>query len=810
MAVEGERAPSPTADAPVTAPSSVWVGAANDVAESDADRTAAHVMRVLSGTDKSPAFPRSTSTIAGGAQRVARRPLMPSTTGGVIRRLGGPDDSDEAGEWIDLDDESDSGNGPEEESDSDSSDDGGGNDSSSERVQRSALSVRRAAIGLDGGPVGADVASELKASRGRGQPLDAGTKSSMEGAFGADFGGVRVHHGSQADQLNRSMSASAFTLGSDVYFSKGTYAPAAKSGQRLLAHELAHVVQNGGARGTAHRQTVIRREFKPHRVNSKAHLRDNTNWSRFKGPKITSGSVILADDTHTMRQKDSRGRTVQKKGQDVKWRAALNAPPGFTTPIAANRHGWIRDTRVNSQGGSLGQMFQQRIREILVAAEGRHASLLTGALTTKATNLAKELSFLEEMGLRLKWFAGSDPAEAAEAFSVTLQRLDRIRIGANFLADSLDHWAGWLHPTKKDKVSITSLTYTLSDLHERGLGVVRVKFAKPTGGAPSFTNEKVVDVMVKPEDKELEEALIGDDPSSAANMINQIVGIDTKPNQALTTIKMHSDENFGAIIQVVKGMNVDDLVKTGGGTGPVTKSFHETLVFAFLAGLDDLHRDNVFWSKNGQPYLIDADNVLSMNQLLQKDNGATAQSGFTGTDSRQDAADESQKAIKTGDNSNVQSEILKAMLDKGSDVKRKAILAELRKAISGKKGRIVPVRTAEWGRKLARYPESLTKPAYINDLSDPDYVIRKTTGFDDTIGPGIHGVVGEHSGGHKYKRNVEAAQLTSDFNGGVVPFYEYEFSSGKVLHNQQLIYMGVEALDAAMTIIENKFSTLRG
>jgi len=58
---------------------------------------------------------------------------------------------------------------------------------------------------------------------------------------------VKVHADPQADSLNRSLSAKAFTTGSDIFFSQGTYNPATSGGKELLAHELTHVVQQGGA-----------------------------------------------------------------------------------------------------------------------------------------------------------------------------------------------------------------------------------------------------------------------------------------------------------------------------------------------------------------------------------------------------------------------------------------------------------------------------------------------------------------------------------------------------------------------------------
>jgi hypothetical protein len=68
----------------------------------------------------------------------------------------------------------------------------------------------------------------------------------MENAFGADFGGVRVHTDSTSDTMNRAIQARAFTTGKDVFFRQGEYNPSSRNGQELLAHELTHVVQQTG------------------------------------------------------------------------------------------------------------------------------------------------------------------------------------------------------------------------------------------------------------------------------------------------------------------------------------------------------------------------------------------------------------------------------------------------------------------------------------------------------------------------------------------------------------------------------------
>ena len=62
----------------------------------------------------------------------------------------------------------------------------------------------------------------------------------------ADFGNVNIHTDSESDGFNQSLDARAFTLGSDVFFRQGEYEPDSDQGKELLAHELTHVVQQGG------------------------------------------------------------------------------------------------------------------------------------------------------------------------------------------------------------------------------------------------------------------------------------------------------------------------------------------------------------------------------------------------------------------------------------------------------------------------------------------------------------------------------------------------------------------------------------
>jgi hypothetical protein len=90
-----------------------------------------------------------------------------------------------------------------------------------------------------------------EAMRSPGKPLDAQTRDFFEPRFGHDFSGVRVHSDDISASAARALQSRAYTFGSDITFGPGEYAPTSHEGQRLLAHELAHVVQQDAGIGAS-------------------------------------------------------------------------------------------------------------------------------------------------------------------------------------------------------------------------------------------------------------------------------------------------------------------------------------------------------------------------------------------------------------------------------------------------------------------------------------------------------------------------------------------------------------------------------
>jgi hypothetical protein len=94
--------------------------------------------------------------------------------------------------------------------------------------------------------VGPGLNARINSMKGGGQPLTRSVRDFFEPRFGHDFSGVRVHNDAKAADTAHAVSARAFTVGRDIIFGNGQYAPDTKGGRRLMAHELAHVVQQNG------------------------------------------------------------------------------------------------------------------------------------------------------------------------------------------------------------------------------------------------------------------------------------------------------------------------------------------------------------------------------------------------------------------------------------------------------------------------------------------------------------------------------------------------------------------------------------
>ncbi|WP_155856218.1 DUF4157 domain-containing protein [Cellulomonas sp. URHD0024] len=132
-------------------------------------------------------------------------------------------------------------------------------------LRRSPAPAATATVGMAGGALDASSSDRIESARGGGSALPDGVRRRMETGFGTNLSHVRVHDGAQAGALSAGMSAEAFTTGNDIFFGAGRFAPETPSGERVLAHEIAHVLTEGGS-------STARRSPKDDKAAAKANV----------------------------------------------------------------------------------------------------------------------------------------------------------------------------------------------------------------------------------------------------------------------------------------------------------------------------------------------------------------------------------------------------------------------------------------------------------------------------------------------------------------------------------------------------------
>ncbi len=126
-----------------------------------------------------------------------------------------------------------------------------------------------------------------------GRPLDAPFRKDMESRFGHDFSQVRVHLGGVAEQSAREVNAHAYTVGQNIVFGTGQFAPGTHEGRRLLAHELTHVVQQTGAKGINKAQNNEEHSHPP--ISSTSQISAQTRRALQRQVRINGGKTRIKE-----------------------------------------------------------------------------------------------------------------------------------------------------------------------------------------------------------------------------------------------------------------------------------------------------------------------------------------------------------------------------------------------------------------------------------------------------------------------------------------------------------------------------------
>jgi hypothetical protein len=154
-----------------------------------------------------------------------------------------------------------------------------------------------------------------------GRPLEPSTRRSMEARFGYDFSGVRVHDDARAAATASAIDAAAFTVGEDVVFGAGRYDPASLAGRHLLAHELAHIVQQAGRRGGSGPVVQRRSIFEEIGIFFGLIEGEFTTDELLAYLRKITGDRHIEDDYDS----DNKARAIVRRYQTGDWRFNLTA-----------------------------------------------------------------------------------------------------------------------------------------------------------------------------------------------------------------------------------------------------------------------------------------------------------------------------------------------------------------------------------------------------------------------------------------------------------------------------------------------------
>jgi hypothetical protein len=198
--------------------------------------------------------------------------------------------------------------------------------------------------------------SKLESSKGSGNSLPGDIQQEMGSKMGADFSGVKVHTGGEANSMSESINAKAFTSGQDIYFGSGQFDTNSKQGKELIAHELVHTQQqsqkiqrqtNSTGDFTAANTSYDKWHDKRTEIANHSNAWQTNNWQKFihdtsYNPALASKDVI----------RDISGIVFAKLiGKGIEWTGKKIAKKAVKSTIVATA------TAIGCFGGPVGAVI---------------------------------------------------------------------------------------------------------------------------------------------------------------------------------------------------------------------------------------------------------------------------------------------------------------------------------------------------------------------------------------------------------------------------------------------------------------------
>lgn len=342
--------------------------------------------------------------------------------------------------------------------------------------------------------------------------------------------------------------------------------------------------------------------------------------------------------TSTIKETDD----LQKKATEI-WKAYCSGTKKFIMQLG----------KENIKVGDLCENTRDKLIDILECSILPYAFGDKGIHNTKNKQIKKIREWMEK-GLDIIFIS---------------PRFNRVIRGVRDIFSDILYW-GW----HLNAQGVKDIKLANSDLHNRGLGVAFVTYITEKGGI--FKNVKTVRKVIKPEDKSLEQSLLGVTGSLAQEFNARQINVGGKRMIGnVTRLDIRSSRKHGSMVEFFEGEQINEL-KNKKDSEPNTESDSKVLtqIFASLTGMDDLHYENLTYKKDEKTgkystlAMIDADNALSKRIFGNVKFAREKNSGFG-----------------------------EEKLDIGpiTGIDKDFIINHVKPKFAGKKGRTVPVRTGD-------------------------------------------------------------------------------------------------------------------
>lgn len=296
--------------------------------------------------------------------------------------------------------------------------------------------VQRKESGLTSANENGGLESYVSGLDGKGQPLSAESNSFFGSRMGRDFSEVRVHTGADAARSAASIQALAYTTGNNIIFNTGQYSPGTNDGKKLLAHELTHVIQQGGGKN------CIQRDYAKDLPNPAA-----------VAPALTADQVAdaIRFNQRTLRDaweialiRDVIGLEREPSVIDADFVNSLAEYQAQNNITADGKLGAVTSARLSGELRSEGQILTPAERRELSRSSRRMG---TRAMRINVNNAAHVLDTRGSANYGVMW---SVPDTSANGFVIQHLRVaNNIRdctgnpVAANNFAGNNDYWETW-------------------------------------------------------------------------------------------------------------------------------------------------------------------------------------------------------------------------------------------------------------------------------------------------------------------------------------------------------------------------------